>query len=189
MSGDIKNPLLARQEDQIESQLTPETRKNYLQVVVGGIKTVVGSGPNGIVAQLKSAPDPLTAAAQGAVSLVFILRKEAKGVMPPKSMVYASFTLMLYALDYLDSAGIMKIGNPELVQATHTWTNFIMKLSKITPQVLAEMTQQVHGITKDPVAMHKVNLKAGIASHTDVPPGAPPAAPAAGGPLMGMPQA
>jgi hypothetical protein len=188
VSNDIKNPLLARQEDQIESQLTPETKDNYLRIVTVGLQTVVGSGPNGIVAQLKSAPDPLTAAAQGAVSLVFILRKEAKGVMPPKAMVYASFTLMLYALDYLDSHGIMKIGNPELVQATHIWTNFIMKLSKITPQVLAQMTQRVHAITKDPAAMHAVNLKAGIASHTDVPPGAPPA-PAPGGPLLGMPQA
>jgi hypothetical protein len=177
--SDLKNPLLARAEDQIESQLAPENRANYLKIVVAGMHAGLEGGPNSILASLKTAKDPLTAAAQGAVSLVFILRKQAKGVMPAKAMVPASFTLMLGALDFLDRTGIMKIGNPELVQATHIWTNFIMKLSKITPQVLAQMTQRVHGITKDPAAMHKVNLKAGIASHTDVPPVAPAAVPQA----------
>jgi hypothetical protein len=186
--SDLQNPLLQKAEDQIESQLTPENRDNYLRIVIAGMHAAFANGPTGILASLKTAKDPLTEAAQGAVSLVFILRKQAKGVMPAKAMVPASFTLMLGALDFLDRTGIIKIGNPELVQATHIWTNFLMKLSKITPDMLAQMTQHVHAITKDPAAMHAVNLKAGIASHTDVPPGTP-ATPAPGGPLMGMPQA
>ena len=70
-------------------------------------------------------------------------------------------TLMLQALDFCDKAGI-KIGNDELVRATHIFTNAIFHAYKITPQMVHGAAAKVHALQQDPVAMEKMKLKAGF---------------------------
>ena len=167
---ELNNPLLQQAETQVESQLTPDNRANYLKIVVAGLHAALNGGPNGILASLKQSQDPISDAAKGAVSLTLILRKEARGVMPLKAMVPAAMTLMLKALDFADRAGIVKIGQPELVRATHIFTDFLFDRMGITKQGLANAAQKVHALTQDPAAMAKINVKAGLAPH----PGAAP---------------
>ena len=163
--ADFKNPLLQEAEDRIETGLEPETRANYTKIVVAGMHAGLAKGPDGILASILKSPDPLSDAAKGAVSLVLILRKEAHGIMPLKAMVPAAMTLMMHALSFAEQAGIVKIGAPELVKATHVFTDTIFAAFGITKQGLANAAQKVHGIMQDPAAMAKINLKAGITRH------------------------
>lgn len=158
----MSNPLLQQAEDKVESQLVPETRENYMKIVVAGMHAAIDKGPDGILASLRESKDPISDAAKGAVSLCLVLRKEAHGIMPLKAMVPAAMTLMLKALDFADRAGIVKVGDRELVRATHIFTDEIFARSGITRQGLANAAGKVHSLTQDPAAMAKINAKAGM---------------------------
>lgn len=161
----LSNPLLQATEDKVEQGLDPQTSQNVTKIVVAGMHAALDKGPNSILARLQQSQDPITDCAKGAVSLVLILRKEAKGVMPLKAMVPAAMVLMIKALDFADRAGIAKIGNDELVRATHIFTDFMFARLGISKQNLANMADRVHAITGDPDAMAAVNMKAGITQH------------------------
>ena len=177
MPSEMSNPLLQQTEDKVESGLTPENRANYLKIVVAGQHVALDKGPNGLLASLAKSKDPIADAAKGAVSLVVILRRQAHGVMPLKAMVPAGLTLMLKALDFLGSAKIAEVGNPELVRATHIFTDTMFARFGITKAGLQNAAQRVQAITQDPQAMAAINLKAGLTRHpmaatpTPLPPG------------------
>jgi hypothetical protein len=114
---------------------------------------------------LQKSQDPISDAAKGAVSLALILRRQAKGVMPLKAMVPAAMTLMLKALDFVDRSKTMPVGQPELVRATHIFTDTIFARFGISKAGLAGAAAKVHAITQDPEAMSKINLKAGLTQH------------------------
>lgn len=164
-AAELSNPLLEMAEQKVESQLVPETRQNYMKIVVAGQHAALDGGPNSILATLKQSKDPVSDAAKGAVSLCLILRKQAHGIMPLKAMVPAAMTLMLKALDFADRAGIVKVGQPELVRATHIFTDFMFAKFGITKQGLANAGQKVYAITQDPQKMAAINLKAGVTVH------------------------
>lgn len=165
MSGQVSNPLLQQAEEKIETGLAPETAQNVAKIVVAGMHAALDKGPNSILAQLKQSPDPISDAAKGAVSLVMILRKEARGVMPLKALVPAAMILLIKALNFADRAGIVKVGQPELVRATHIFTDTIFARLGITKQGLQNAATRVHAITQDPASMAAINLKAGITRH------------------------
>lgn len=165
--GELSNQLLQQAEEKVESGLTPDNRGNYLKIVVAGQHVALDKGPNGILASLAKSQDPISDAAKGAVSLVLILRKQAHGVMPLKAMVPAAMTLMLKALDFADRSKIVKVGNPELVRATHIFTDTIFARFGITKAGLANAASKVHALTQSPEAMAKISLKAGLTRHPD----------------------
>jgi hypothetical protein len=74
---------------------------------------------------------------------------------------------MLHGLDYVNRAGHVKIGAPELVRATHIFANDMFGAFNITPAMLHSAASRVQAITQDPVAMEAVNRKAGIVQHPD----------------------
>jgi hypothetical protein len=166
-SSDLKNPLLQQTENQIESKLTPENRGAYNKVVVAGLHIALDKGPNGYMAQLIKSPDPIGDCAKGAVALVLIMRKEAKGVMPMQAGIPAGVTLMLHGLDFIDHAGIVKIGENELARATTLFANQMFHKLGITPRMLQNASSKVSQIVQDPDAMSKINMKAGITQHPD----------------------
>lgn len=175
MSILLQNNILKATEQKIESQLTPQNRQNYLKIVVAGLKVGMQNGPNGILAALKNSKDPIGDAAKGAVNLMLLLSNQAHGTMPIQAAVPAAMSLMLQALDFVDKTGTMKIGQPELVQATHIFSNFLFKQLKITPQMLSAATQKVHGIMQDPQKMQQLRAHANIDQHMN--PAASPEAP------------
>lgn len=173
----LSNPLLQQVEDKVEGGLTPENRQNYMKIVVAGMHAALDKGPNGLLAGLGNSKDPIADAAKGAVSLVIILRQQAHGVMPLKAAVPAAMTLMLKALDFIDRSKIAKVGQPELVRATHIFTDTIFARFGITKAGLANAATKIHAITQDPASVEKLNLKAGVTRHpmaatpTPLPPG------------------
>lgn len=165
--SELSNPLLQQAEDKVESGLTPDNRANYMKVVVAGMHVALDKGPDSLLASLAQSKDPVADAAKGAISLVLILRKQAHGVMPLKAMVPAAMTLMLKALDFADRSKIAQIGEPELVRATHIFTDTMFARFGITKAGLANAASKVHGLTQDPQAMAAINLKAGLTRHPD----------------------
>ncbi len=166
--SDLSNPLLRAAEDKLEAGLTPENKSDYDKVVIAGMHAALDRGPNGILASLKLSKDPVSDAAKGAVAMVIILRKQARGVMPLKAMIPAGMTLMFKALDFADRSKIVQVREPELVRAAHIFTDHVFAALGVTKQRLASVTQRVHQITNDPAIMRKIGEKAG----TVVSPGA-----------------
>lgn len=167
MSTELSNPLLQQTEDRIEAGLTPENRAAYTKIVVAGMHIAL-AGNGKMLGGLTKAPDPIVAAVKGAIGLVLIMRKEAAGkgqVMPMKAAVPAAMTLMLKALDFVDRSKIAPVGEPELVRATHFFVDNFFARMGITKQGLANAAQKVHGLTQDPAAMQKLQLKAGLLKH------------------------
>ncbi len=161
----LDNEILKAAEDKLESQLTPENRADYLKIVVAGMKTALtpksdGSPP--ILATLQHSKDPLNDCASGAINLCLLMRRSSRGTMPLKAMVPAAMTLMLHALDFADKSGIMKIGQPELVKATHIFANLIFKRLGISPQMIHTAAVKTHALTQDPVAMEKMKRASGF---------------------------
>jgi hypothetical protein len=116
------------------------------------------------------------------VALIFVMKAQSKGPrpFPMKAAIPAGMTLMLHGLDFIDKAKITKIAEPELDRATQIFTNELFHRSGITPQMLQQLSAKVTGIANDPVAMAKIDLKAGITQHpmaakpTPMPDEAPP---------------
>jgi hypothetical protein len=177
--GSLTNPLLQQAESQIETNLQPAVRADYDKIVVAGLHIALQGGSGGFMAKLAASKDPIGDAARGAASLVLIMRKQSKGVMPMKSAIPAGMTLLFHALDFVDRAKIAKIAEPEIDKASTIYVNFLFAKLHITPAMLQQMSGKVHAITQDPASMAAINLKAGITRHpmaaTPTPlPGGPP---------------
>ena len=179
-SGRLSNPVLQQIEQQIEAGLTPQTRADYMKIVVAG-GHLANANNGAMLVQLSKAPDPIAAAAKGAVGLVLIMRKETqapgKVPMPMKSAVPAAMTLMVNALDFISRSKIAPVGTPELERAVHIFTDYLFARMGITKAGLASAAQKVHSLTQDPQAMTAIQMKSGLLRHpmaptqTPLPPG------------------
>lgn len=156
------NDLLTQTEQKIEGQLQGDTRQNYMKIVVAGMHAGMAGGPKSILASLKNSKDPIHDCAVGAVHLVLILRKQAKGVMPLKAMVPAATTLMLKALAFAERLGMVQVTPQNLAQATRILTNTLFAAFHITPQMMQAVAQKVRGITQDPGHMEAIKRAAGV---------------------------
>ena len=187
-SSTLRNPLLAQTAQKIEGNIVdPNTHADFLKVVVAGLHIALANGPNSFVAKLSHSQDPIGDCARGAVALVLIMRRESRGVMPMKSAVPAGMVLLLHGLDFIDRAGIAKIAEPQLDNATKIFANEMFHKLQITPGMIQHATGRVHAIMNDPDAMAKINLKTGATRHPlaatptplpDAPTPAPPEPPA-----------
>lgn len=160
-------PVLQAAEQKVEAQLTPEVRESYLKIVVAGMKAGMDGGPDSIIAKLHGSKDPLADCAKGAIGLVLILKHQAKGIMPVKSMVPAAMTLMFKALSFAEQMGVVKVGNNELDRATQIFADTFLQKLGVTPQMLGHAMKNVHALTQDPVAMEQMKRKAGLVKHPD----------------------
>ena len=165
----LQNSILETAEQKIESQLTPQTRGNYMKVVVAGMRAALAKGPNGILASLHQSKDPVRDCAAGAVKLCLLMAHASRGTMPPQAMIPAGMTLMLHALDFCDKSNIVKVGTPELVRATHIFTNEIFKAFKISPQMLQGAATKLHGILQDPTKVELMKHAAGMTKNPNAP--------------------
>ena len=172
----LRNSLLEAAEEKIEAGLTPDNRQDYLKIVVSGMKLAIANKQR-ILATIRASKDQIHDCAAGAVALVLLMRRSATGVMPIKAMIPAGFTLMLQALDLRDKSGVLKIGNDELVRATHLYTNLMLQKLHITPQMIHTGIANVRAITQDPAKMELIHQQSGAVKH----PLAKPITPVPGG--------
>jgi len=160
----LDNKILMAAEQKIESGMTPEAKDQYLKVVVAGMKIGLDGGPNSQLGKLlQRSKDPIKDCAEGAVNLVMVLKRGAKGVMPLKAMIPGAFTLMLEALDTAEKAKIVKVGAEELNRATKIFGDYLFKVLNITPQKMNVAAGAVGGIINDPAKMDIVKQRVGAA--------------------------
>lgn len=166
-ASSLENPLLQQMQNAVEARLTPENLNDYNKVVVAGMHIALDRGPNGFMAKLNASHDPIGDCAKGAVALMLIMEKQAKGEMPREAAIPAATTLMLHGLDFIDRGGIVKIAEPELVRAITQFTNQLLWKIGVSPGMLEHAAARVHAIVQDPDMMSKINLKAGLTKHPD----------------------
>lgn len=165
--GGLSNPLLRAAEQKIEAGMQPDVRADYMKVVVAGLNVALAKGPDGFMGKLRQSQDPISDCARGAVSLMLIMRKEAKGVMPMKAGIPAALTLMFHGLQFLEQSKVLTIAEPEIDRATTIFTNTLFHRLGITPQMLQHATGRVHALMMDPASMELINRKAGLVKSPD----------------------
>lgn len=161
MSILLNNKILKATEAQIEANLTPDTRRDYLKIVIAGQRYVMHNGRNGLLASLKDRPDPIRDCVRGAVNIVSFLRRLSRGTMPVQAMVPAAMSLMLQGLDFVDKAGIVAIGRDELVRATRLFIDDICKAAGVTPEKLRQISQATTAVMNDPGRMEMLKRHVG----------------------------
>lgn len=160
--GAPADSVIAAAEQKIESQLTPKTRADYLRIVTAGMKAGLEGGPNSIIASLAKSKDPVKDCAIGAVNLVLILQKHARGTMPLNALVPAATTLMLKALEFADRMGVVKVDNDTVIKATRLIVNTLFARSGITAPMLHTAARNVHRMINDPGSLEKIKRAAGV---------------------------
>lgn len=163
MSLLLNNKVLKAAEAKVEGQLTPKNRADYMRIVVAGMKIGLDKGPDSILASLQHSKDPVSDCAVGAINLCLMMHKQSRGTMPLKAMVPAAMSLMIHALDFADRANIVKVGTPELIRATHVFTNHIFKMFHITGPMLQTAASKLHAMTQNPANVQKLHEAAGTA--------------------------
>src|SRR3990167_3125094 len=152
----MENSLLKQAEAQIERQLKPEVRQNYMKIVVAGLKLAMNKGGACLLASLKESDVTVSDIVQGAIGIVGLLRKESKGVMPVNAMVPAAFALVLQGLDLADKMGVLEVTKPVLDEATRDFGEGITKALGLTPEKMKSMATQVQGVMADPAKMKQL---------------------------------
>lgn len=168
MSKGLDDDLLKATEEHIESRLTPEVKTYFQRIVLAGMKYAIHGGPNGVMRNLKSAPDPLKAIAVGAVNLAFMLLKSENPHPSPTMLVattHASYALMLQGMGVAAKMGLIEITGGDggtIDKATKMATDQIMANMHVTPDKMNAAAAKVHGVMKDPAQMQMIRLKTGI---------------------------
>lgn len=165
----LENNLLKATEADIEAKLTPEVKEYYQRITLAGMRYAKHGGAEGVMRNLKSAPDPVKACAIGGTNLAFMMLKSQNPYPSPTMLVataHASYALMLYALDV---AAKMKPAVVEITggdggtieKGTRAVTDQIMANMHVTPAKFAKGAEAAHGIMKNPAEMQKIRLKIG----------------------------
>lgn len=170
-----QNTLVKQVEQQIEQRLKAGVRESYMKIVIAGMKYALNKGDQSLFAQLHGSKNVMEDCVKGAIGIVGVLRRASKGAMPADAMIPAAMTLMLEALDYAERAGMLKVDAAMIDEATQQFLNTLLPLLGLTPQKIAQMTAQVHGVMQDPDKMAKIH---GVGA-TPAQPGAQPAQPGA----------
>lgn len=174
----LNNKLLQQAEQRVEAGLTPQAREEYLRVMIAGLRFGLHGGRDSVLAAIRTQPDPINAAAKGAVNLVRLLSLASKGTMPLRAMAPAAFGLMLQALDFADKTGAAKVDQEALNRATKLYANYFFQLRGISPATLNKAAQMAHRVTANPGDMEQVKLHAGLVRDPNAPqPTITPAAP------------
>lgn len=165
----MRNKLLAATEEKIESNLFGRNRQDYLKAVNAGMKAALHGGTNSILAKLKDSKNPIHDSVVGAINLSLILRHQSRNTMPMKAMIPAATSLMLHALDFAESLGMVQIDKPELDEATHLLVNTLLKRLGITPNMLHTAAGKVHALMENPVAMERMKYQIGMTKSPNSP--------------------
>lgn len=164
----LKNPLLQQVETKIEANIHEEqTRQEYQQIVTAGLHIALQGGLNSFAARIQHSRDPIGDVARSCVALVLVMRGQSKGnkPFPMQAGIPAGMTLLMHGLDFIDSAKIAKIAEPELEQATTIFVNTLFHKLGITPQMIQQLRGGVERTIADPGSVEKIKLKAGMTRH------------------------
>jgi hypothetical protein len=136
----------------------------YHKIVASGMKVAMNKGPDGIMGSLKGSQDPVSDIVRGAIGVVGLLQRSAKGTMPPEAMILAGWRLALEGFDFAERAGILTVGAAELNKGAQLYAETILPKLGMTPEKLQKTAQQVQGIVRDPQKMAQLKKQQGASN-------------------------
>lgn len=142
MLGKTTNPLLQKTEQAIEAKVKPEQRQSFQKIVTAGMKLMYSEKVRqGITKELqrnKNIPDVV---GNGIAKLLGTMMSQSKGTMPMQAAIPAATVLLCEALDFVEQAGLVKVGNDVLAKTMLTFNASFMQLIGATPDKLQAMIQ------------------------------------------------
>lgn len=94
-----------------------------------------------LIKGVEDSENPIETVADGMIGILGILFNQSRRTMPVDTMVSAGMALLIDALDFMEQAGIAKIGNAELAQATKFYINSLLPKLGVTPDQLGQALQ------------------------------------------------
>ena len=152
-----------------EAQITPDIMRPYEKLVIAGLKAALHKGPGGILYALGRRENVVLIAVRGAINMVGTLKSLSPKPPPEAAMVYASFTLLMRALDFASAAKLIEVDNELIDRATRLWMNNIMTGFGISPGALNKMSEMVDGVIQDDAKMDTINRYTGYIKDPRVP--------------------
>ncbi len=171
MVGIINQVSLPKQvEQKIESLIEDDSKQDYMEAVVHGMKLASRRRPDGttLMGSLAQSKDPVQSCAIGAINLTLILNKESRGTMPPNVIPMVAITLMCQALDFAVEAKILPtVTTADIDRGTHLVFNQIMVATHMTNKKFKMISEELHGILQDPSKVQQMQLRSGTVKHPD----------------------
>lgn len=156
-----ENTIIRRAEEQILQRLKEGMREPVMKLVNAGMKLAMDGGPKSIIAQLRDSKDVLHDCVKGAIGLVNVLRKSAKGSVSTGALVPAAMILALQGLDFAERLKLIKVTNQVLDQATQMFTDAILPAMGVSHERFAELTDRAANAANDPDKMRQIFVKRG----------------------------
>lgn len=147
--SDIQNPVLRDAEDEVEAQLEPGQRHEYLGIVVFGMKTAQRDDMAGIWCSLRNTADPIRGCAQTAIELCLKYQDQSEDAPSPRVMLLAGQCLMIQALDLMHTGLVVDVREPQLLQARRDFKDILSESIGHIPQMrgmTAAMLGGTHGV-------------------------------------------
>jgi hypothetical protein len=148
----LKNPLLQKAQAEVEKVVTD--RASFDKIVKAGLRVIYDAKTFAkLSAGLKESQDVVGDIAKGIVGILSLLKQQARGTMPPIPMLQAGMALLFDALDFAEEAGLTKVDNDVLAQATTEFVEALLPTLGLTSQMMQQVLQGVQETVSNPERM------------------------------------
>lgn len=135
--------------EQVKSQIKmpPELTEAYQRVVLAGMKLMFGPGTSQAIASQFEQMEGTTGEriGKGIAGLLATLYRQSNGTMPPQVIVPAGVELVMHAADFVNKAGLAKVGDKDIGEAMSTMVSTVMQMFKLDPARLEQFADQQGG--------------------------------------------
>ncbi len=125
----IDDPILQQIERGIEEKVPPELKKQYLAVVVAGMRIMYGEETSHMIdEQLQASDDIVKNVSEGIAKLMMLIHSESKGKMSIPAAALAALSLMAQALDYAEKKFGIEVTPEIAAEATKATSMEVLKV-------------------------------------------------------------
>jgi len=143
MIGNIKNPILLKTEQVVQSKVPPELLKAFQKIILAGSKVMYSKQTSDMLSkEINAKGDPAEVAGSGVAKLMGLLISQSKGTMPMKAAIPAATVLLCEGLSFMEEAGRIKVDKNVLAKAMRALSSGLLQLFGVTPDKLGQMMQK-----------------------------------------------
>jgi hypothetical protein len=148
----LKNALLQKALATIEGQV--DDHDAFDRLVSSGTRTIYDKSVfQQLTARLQQSKDPVGDTAHGIFIVMKLLNDKAKDTIPKGVLVQVGMALLIDALDFEEQAGLIKVDNATLDEATKAFMEAAMPAVGLNQGRLNSILQTVKSTAMDPQKM------------------------------------
>jgi hypothetical protein len=156
----LKNQMLAQALAEVEKGVS--NRDAFDKLVKAGTRIIYDKKVfDGVSQQILDSENPVETLAKGMTTVLHLMMERAKGTAPADALVQAGMALVIDALDFMEQAGVLKVNEATLDDATKGYIEALLPTVGLTEQKMAEALEQVKAVTDDPQKMAAYKAQAG----------------------------